>query len=185
MAQRALWRVNGDVAGEYFTIDGSRAFSFLIVRNSGHLLPMDQPAVALEMIRAFLFNESLAHTPLKSDHFYRRDLTQPVYLQGEGPSSMPGSLSNNSTTIGLIVLVIGLLAVIVFLVKQKSGSSGRNAHYKRHFDAVREQKMISRATKVIDADADEGIACKEDYEESQYGSTSSLLPLKAATSGRS
>lgn len=145
---------------------------------------MDQPAVALEMIRAFLFNDSLAHTPLKSDHFYRRDLTQPVYLQGDGPASLPGSLSNNSTTIGLIVLVIGLLAVIVFLVKQGGGSS--SANHKRRFNALREQEMISRTSvtrKAIDADVDADASVistsEQDYEESQYGSTSSLLPAKA------
>jgi len=54
-AKRFLWRYGGDVAGEYFTIDSK--MSFLIVRNSGHLLPMDVPSTALEMINKFSDNK--------------------------------------------------------------------------------------------------------------------------------
>jgi len=53
---RWLWQYGGtdnsEVAGEYFSIDD--VFSFLIVRNSGHLLPMDLPSTALEMLERFI-----------------------------------------------------------------------------------------------------------------------------------
>jgi carboxypeptidase C (cathepsin A) len=47
------WKVNGAVAGE-FASEGP--LSFLAVDSAGHMVPMDQPQVALEMIKAFINN---------------------------------------------------------------------------------------------------------------------------------
>ncbi|RYH05386.1 hypothetical protein EON65_44870, partial [archaeon] len=97
-ADRSLWKFNNDVAGkllafkyhthmhieiytstqstlyfstcagEYFTMES--IFSFLIVRNSGHLLPMDLPATALEMLDRFIHDRSFADHPLPSEASY-------------------------------------------------------------------------------------------------------------------
>jgi hypothetical protein len=72
-ADRGLWKTeNNEVAGEYFHFDN--IFSFLIVRNSGHLLPMDKPKIALEMLHHFLKNESFLDQSLPKERFYRREL---------------------------------------------------------------------------------------------------------------
>lgn len=95
-AERSLWKYNNDVAAEYFTLD---QLALLVVRNSGHLLPMDLPDTALEMLRKFMDNESFATTPLPSEksyysqllfgskhHKHSKDDVEPVtYESGEGP----------------------------------------------------------------------------------------------------
>jgi hypothetical protein len=63
---------NGEVAGEYFDMDNM--FSFLIVRNSGHLLPMDIPATAMEMLRRFLFQLPFSTVPLPSEASYTEQM---------------------------------------------------------------------------------------------------------------
>ena len=73
-ATRGLWQNNGDVAGEYFQItpdlqdlhgyNATGEFSFLIVRNAGHLVPMDQPVNALNLLTRFIQNISFIDTPL-------------------------------------------------------------------------------------------------------------------------
>lgn len=45
------WMVNGTEAGTLQTADG---FSFLRVYDAGHMVPRDQPAVALAMLNAFI-----------------------------------------------------------------------------------------------------------------------------------
>ena len=50
-AQRGNWYFNGDIAGEYYSLE---TFAFLIVRKSGHLLPGDLPDTALELFDRFL-----------------------------------------------------------------------------------------------------------------------------------
>ena len=64
-AERSLWRFSGDVAGTYQTLNNGK-FSFLVVRNGGHLLPMDLPAASLEMLRRFLNDESFSDVKLPS-----------------------------------------------------------------------------------------------------------------------
>jgi cathepsin A (carboxypeptidase C) len=48
------WSVNGKSAGLVRT---SKGFTFLQVYDAGHMVPMDQPAPALEMLRTFLNNK--------------------------------------------------------------------------------------------------------------------------------
>ena len=55
------------VAGEVFQLDN---LVFLIVRNSGHLLPMDVPEAALDMITRFVEGSSFRDVPLQSDAYY-------------------------------------------------------------------------------------------------------------------
>lgn len=100
-AERGLWRTDdGDVGGEYFHFD--EVFSFLIVRNSGHLLPMDKPAVALAMLTRFLNNESFADQSLPKESFYRRPLP---------PMKAPGSLAQGSSPVALGAAAVGLLGL--------------------------------------------------------------------------
>ena len=100
-AERGLWRTDdGDVGGEYFHFD--EVFSFLIVRNSGHLLPMDQPAVALAMLTRFLNNESFADQSLPKESFYRRPLP---------PMKAPASVAQGSSSVALGAAAVGLLGL--------------------------------------------------------------------------
>jgi len=46
-----VWNVNGTPAG---MLQSSNGFHFLRVYDAGHMVPMDQPAVALAMINAFI-----------------------------------------------------------------------------------------------------------------------------------
>jgi len=45
------WTVNGNVAGVSKSAQG---FTFLEVYNAGHMVPMNQPAVALDMVKTFI-----------------------------------------------------------------------------------------------------------------------------------
>jgi carboxypeptidase C (cathepsin A) len=46
--------VDGEAAGEYKKTDN---LTFLRVFDAGHMVPMDQPKVALEMLREFIHKE--------------------------------------------------------------------------------------------------------------------------------
>jgi len=50
----ADWHVGSTVAGEFKTVDN---FTFLKVANAGHMVPMDQPQNALDMLKRFLGNK--------------------------------------------------------------------------------------------------------------------------------
>lgn len=103
-AERALWKLeSGEVGGEYFHFDD--IFSFLIVRNSGHLLPMDKPAVALSMLTRFLNNQTFADLSLPKESFYRRPLP---------PMKSSSVLSlNESSSMTLFLMGFGWLGLFV------------------------------------------------------------------------
>lgn len=84
-------------------------FSFLIVRNSGHLLPMDLPETALEMIERFIKNKSFADVPLPSEASYRL----PDYLASapHGPASYQSTNSSITAALLIFLAAIGLLVV--------------------------------------------------------------------------
>jgi len=50
-AKRVIWRYDNDVAGYAREVDNLRQ---VMVRNSGHILPFDQPHWALDMITRFI-----------------------------------------------------------------------------------------------------------------------------------
>jgi carboxypeptidase C (cathepsin A) len=56
-AQRQPWLINDEVAGLAKT---SGNMSYVVVLNSGHLVPSDQPAAALDMMRRFINDEPFA-----------------------------------------------------------------------------------------------------------------------------
>lgn len=45
------WQASGKEAG---TLQSSNGFSFLRIYDAGHMVPRDQPAVALEMLQQFM-----------------------------------------------------------------------------------------------------------------------------------
>ncbi|KAF0700245.1 Aste57867_9200 [Aphanomyces stellatus] len=56
-AARTPWKVNGNVAG---LAKESGKMAYVVITNSGHLVPTDQPEAALDMIRRFVARESFA-----------------------------------------------------------------------------------------------------------------------------
>jgi len=83
-ADRGLWMVNDDVAGFSKTLDG---LHFVIVYNSGHLLPNSNPQQALDLITRFTTNQSFLDVPLP-----RFDLTK------ERAASLPRGRHQEWTT---------------------------------------------------------------------------------------
>jgi len=55
-APETNWTVNGNVAGLAKTAQG---FTFLEVYNAGHMVPLDQPIVALDMVKSFTSGNGL------------------------------------------------------------------------------------------------------------------------------
>lgn len=56
-AERKIWRVGSDVAGYITNIDN---LSYILVRNSGHMVPADQPKWAFDMINRFTHRKPFA-----------------------------------------------------------------------------------------------------------------------------
>ena len=52
-AERKIWKVNGNVAGYAREVENLRQ---IMVRNSGHILPFDQPTWGYDMIKRFVEN---------------------------------------------------------------------------------------------------------------------------------
>lgn len=83
----------------------------MIVRNSGHLLPMDIPQNALEMITRFLNYESFADVTLPNERSYM-DQLQPIL---SAPS--PIDLTTMTTSpIAWLLWVFGIVEVSVALL---------------------------------------------------------------------
>nr|CAH7750803.1 unnamed protein product [Callosobruchus chinensis] len=55
-ATRKIWYVDEDVAGYYKT---AGKFTDVLVRSAGHMVPLDQPKVALDLINKFVRNQPL------------------------------------------------------------------------------------------------------------------------------
>ncbi|XP_076468923.1 venom serine carboxypeptidase-like [Babylonia areolata] len=52
--ERQIWRVNGELAGWFVTI---RNFTRVVIRNSGHMAPYDQPERTLDMMKKFVLDQ--------------------------------------------------------------------------------------------------------------------------------
>jgi hypothetical protein len=63
-ADDADWLVGGEVAGE---ATAAGPLTFLSVKDAGHMVPMDKPRAAYEMIYAFTRGEALAPARRKGD----------------------------------------------------------------------------------------------------------------------
>ena len=118
-AKRALWRSGGDVAGTYQTLNSGK-FSFLVVRNSGHLLPMDIPQQALDLLHRFLANESFSDVPLLSDDAY---LAKHLPLMGStAPPSSTAAAAAGLGAFALLVLLATFATLGVVVHRRKRAS---------------------------------------------------------------
>jgi len=130
-ASRSLWKFNNDVAGEHFSLYN---LSFLIVRNSGHLLPMDLPANALDMITRFMYDLPFNDVDLPSERDYIDKLLNDAEVDddtdGDDKESMTASHSDDAVGMGqvfvicmfLLLAVSGVIYVIRMQESVKTGS---------------------------------------------------------------
>jgi len=124
-AERSLYRgavpEGKEVAGEYFSInDGHMAF--LIIRNSGHLVPMDVPATAQDLIRRFAAGNSFADTKLPNEAFYLTQLAVETRAEEvQELKNMKNSLTkklkkaigySSDSSVGDIIFVLALLGAV-------------------------------------------------------------------------
>ena len=114
-AERALWRIEGtvkDVAGDYSYLDDGQ-FGFLVVHKSGHLVPMDRPDVALDLITRLVRGQSYADVAIPSDqHFV--DM-----LQASGandPLWFPYA-NNNYVHVTTFLFVISAIMAIFLVIR--------------------------------------------------------------------
>mmetsp|Transcript_29725 Transcript_29725/g.28436 ORF Transcript_29725/g.28436 Transcript_29725/m.28436 type:complete len:866 (-) Transcript_29725:73-2670(-) len=110
-ASRGLWFFEGDVAGEYFDI---KTFAFLIVRKSGHLVPTDIPAAALEMFNRFLIGKTFSDKTLPSDV---------SYVKQRNNDMLGVSTAVSSRTYKYGIFCISLLSIaggVLFFVRRKN-----------------------------------------------------------------
>jgi vitellogenic carboxypeptidase-like protein len=56
-AERHIWKVDGDVAG--YVVEADNLVQVL-VRNAGHMVPMDQPKWAFDMMQRFVRGKAFA-----------------------------------------------------------------------------------------------------------------------------
>lgn len=134
-ATRSLWKYGGDVAGEHFNID---KLSFLIVRNSGHLLPMDQPAAALDMLRRFLDNESFADVHLPTEESYEH-----FYDDDDIAASLKASRPVLPTTQGSeIMLVFGAMCVVLPALLILRIARSTRKHRRNYIQSITMRKRI-------------------------------------------
>lgn len=88
-------------------------FSFLIVRNSGHLLPMDLPKIGLELLNRFLHNETFADKSLPNEAYYIRELEKMQQADSEGAAS---PIMSGERGVSLVITVLlTALALALFL----------------------------------------------------------------------
>ncbi len=114
MANRSLWKYPEDVAGEYFTMND--IFSLLIVRNSGHLLPMDLPATALDMITRFINDRTFADILLPSEISYRI----PDHHVAISSNSEANTLNGDSdSAMGMVVMILAATTILGLLLYKK------------------------------------------------------------------
>lgn len=64
-ASNTTWVVDGVDAGSSRTFGG---LTFVRVRNAGHMVPMDQPQHALDLIERVLMDQPFDEQPLRTDH---------------------------------------------------------------------------------------------------------------------
>ncbi|CAE7760255.1 unnamed protein product, partial [Symbiodinium microadriaticum] len=106
-ASRALYVVDGDGRGMHYQLG---KLSFLIVKNSGHLLPMDQPAVALDMISRFLEDESFADLPLPTADKYEGVHIPSAFEETEKAHNIP---QEDSLAFTLLVMLAGIILGVI------------------------------------------------------------------------
>jgi hypothetical protein len=128
---RGVWLVDDYPAGYAKTLHN---LNFVIVYNSGHLVPMNQPKVALDMLERFLQNQSFIDRPLptysaadfdgtkKHEHHQQHESANnkdddPSHWKSghEGISTTVSSLLQQQPwwTIAFVSFVVGILVTVV------------------------------------------------------------------------
>jgi hypothetical protein len=121
--QRGLWMVDDQVAGFAKSYKG---LDFVVVYNSGHLVPANVPVPALDLITRFVTDEPYGDIPLPSFEAPEVDLKKATLVHEPG----------------FHVLSISALAVVCFLCGFLAASY-RN-----------ERKSYTRISDVVDGDVD-------------------------------
>jgi carboxypeptidase D len=129
-AQRYSWSFQSKVVGY---IKEYENLSYLKVLNSGHMVPMDLPEVALEMMRNFLFHKSFQSSPQVLDNADKDESDEcPICPtcntttknddDDANPASGLASIVAHSW-IGAMVAVVLFLGVFLFMRKQRQGTT--------------------------------------------------------------
>jgi carboxypeptidase C (cathepsin A) len=104
--RRGLWMVNEEVAGYAKTLQN---LDFVVVSNSGHLVPYNQPAVALDLIARFLKQESFINVDIPVVYQTQKGVSQSSMIPHSANKS---SLFTTATLVATICgFVVGVLAV--------------------------------------------------------------------------
>lgn len=115
--RRGLWVVNEEPAGYAKFLQG---LDFVVVYNSGHLVPYNQPAAAFDLLTRFLRNESFLDYDLPSFDFGYRDNKASVTTDSQyaDMSSSSTSWFVIATTL-LLGLTLGWLASCLWFGKRR------------------------------------------------------------------
>jgi carboxypeptidase C (cathepsin A) len=134
-AKRALWKVGGhtnDVAGDISYLDNEK-FAFLVVHKSGHLVPMDVPEVALDLITRLVGGKSFADQHLPSDNDYVAKL--------KATDGYVVDASSASTFFSVLLLISGTAMMVALGMYAKKNLFSRPTP--SMIDAARDYELVS------------------------------------------
>jgi carboxypeptidase C (cathepsin A) len=117
-----------DVSAEYFQLD---KLSFAIVRNSGHLVPMNQPVVALDLINRFINDLpfSDANSSLPSAKYYINLPTSAnnkySYYNASTPAVYASAIPSSGVAVGFLMgTVFSAFIAAAFVTRGKIFTAG-------------------------------------------------------------
>jgi hypothetical protein len=123
-APRGLWTVDKEPAGYAKSLKG---LDFVVVYNSGHLVPYNQPSNALDLITRFLKGDSFSDYPLPSFDFgYNKDKKQPnetVKSSDTIPTSVDPPMHHNFWLVASLLVAFACGFGTASLCKRKPGYS--------------------------------------------------------------
>jgi hypothetical protein len=127
-APRGLWMTKDYESGwakEY------KALSFVIVYNSGHMVPYNQPVPAFDLLERFLRHESFVDTELPRLSI-KKDNTVAFSLAGNiVPSTMTSTSSISAMHRGSETVVVALMAFLAGIVVSLLMVRGSRRGYQR------------------------------------------------------
>jgi hypothetical protein len=124
-ADRGVWMVTDEKGGEGGWAKEYLALKFVVVYNSGHMVPYNQPVAAMDLLNRFLRNETFLDVPAPTIRFGPRGVSS-AFAEAN-PLVSPGkSYGMNTPVVVLLSFVAGIvitLLVNAFLStrRQKSG----------------------------------------------------------------
>lgn len=107
----------------------------------GHLLPMDLPANALDMLRRFLYNQSFADTVLPNELSY--------ILAMEEAANVQSSQGNGMAFAMLFLLVVLIAGGSLYLAANRSKASSSTLPYKNDVADEEVELMASGKTSMF------------------------------------